>query len=109
MNFMMKSEAFSRLVLQQGFAFLDTGAQYGVLGTAALDKIKRKRFRSTLASKANRCNAPGSMVYILAQAILAQGSNGARVLARVQVLVSYCEFDLTLCALGSRFGPRSLS
>ena len=40
MNFMMKSEAFTELVLQHGFALLETGAQYGVSGTAAFEKTR---------------------------------------------------------------------
>ena len=38
-NFMMKSEAFPGLV-QQGLALVDTGAQYGVSGTAAFEKLE---------------------------------------------------------------------
>ena len=38
MNFMMKSEASIGVVLQQGFALLDLGAQYGVSGTAAFEQ-----------------------------------------------------------------------
>ena len=39
---MIKSEAFTGLVLQQGFALLDTGAQYGVSGTAAFKKLEQQ-------------------------------------------------------------------
>ena len=41
-NFMMKSESFTGLVLQQCFALLDTGAQYGVSGTAAFEKLEHQ-------------------------------------------------------------------
>ena len=41
-NFMMISgEGFTGLVLQQGFAVLDTGAQHGVSGTADFEKLEK--------------------------------------------------------------------
>ena len=42
MNFMITDTSFSGLVLEQGFALLDTGAQYGVSGTAAFEKLERE-------------------------------------------------------------------
>ena len=41
-HFMMKSEVFTGLVLQQGFALLDTETQYGVSGAATFENLEQQ-------------------------------------------------------------------
>jgi hypothetical protein len=42
MNYMIKDTTFNGLVLEQCYALLDTGAQYGVSGTVAIAKLERE-------------------------------------------------------------------